>query len=659
MTSISVVDQPYQPVSNKDTGEVIHRSNFKKISDNPDKLGTGPYAASLAKFAIECQTPMTIGVQGEWGSGKTSLLNMIREDIEETSITYRGKQIRGAEKFKTIWVNTWEHSLLKSPEGCLVSIIEEIIEAISETDGSWQKAQKAKSALAALARGAVKVGAGLAMGSKGAEVANDLLASPGAGNLVKQLRTSLDEIIKTVVKRENNQIERFIIFVDDLDRLEPPVAVQILELLKNIFNVEECVFLLAIDYQVVVKGLKHKFGEPTAENEWEFRAFFDKIIQLPFMMPTAKYDLKNYINSLLIYDIGYISKNDKATIEDGTLATAVQLSLGQNPRSLKRLLNSLSLIRIQNSETFGKDKDVRLRKLVFTLVCLQISFPRVYELLLRSYDFTQWDNEFVNKITGGIQEDNKELDLALNRACRVHVDEFDEEWEQSLFKIVWAKNWQKRRLPEISLLLSLIKDKILFGIDDDQTISDLLKQGLEMTSVTAVASTEEGVFGAGDDSDEPNAKQHRIYFWERFVRELSGSGTVFDTNITKIKSNISSRGVVRKPNGPFSDMIIIGFFAQVSAPVKVESSDGMSKEAYGLFQSLYERRQELETITKAKVKFRIDPEATRQSIVFSEIPDITCRGGLEHPDNASQRDILIKWFAEIYPKLELFINSID
>lgn len=43
-------------------------------------------------------------------------------------------------------------------------------------------------------------------------------------------------------------------------------------------------FVLAIDYDVVIKGLKPKFGELTDANEREFRSFFDKIIQLPFSM---------------------------------------------------------------------------------------------------------------------------------------------------------------------------------------------------------------------------------------------------------------------------------------------------------------------------------------------------------------------------------------
>ena len=100
-------------------------------------------------------------------------------------------------------------------------------------------------------------------------------------------------------KEKTNPYEKIIIYVDDLDRIEPKDAVQILELLKNIFSVPGCIFILAIDYQVVVKGLEHKFGKQTPENEWEFRAFFDKIIQLPFMMPMGQYDIGNYVTSLL------------------------------------------------------------------------------------------------------------------------------------------------------------------------------------------------------------------------------------------------------------------------------------------------------------------------------------------------------------------------
>ena len=62
-------------------------------------------------------------------------------------------------------------------------------------------AQRAKSALSALAKGAVKVGAGMTMGLKGAEVAEDLLSS-SSSNVVKDLRKALEGIVDNVVKRK-------------------------------------------------------------------------------------------------------------------------------------------------------------------------------------------------------------------------------------------------------------------------------------------------------------------------------------------------------------------------------------------------------------------------------------------------------------------------
>lgn len=64
--------------------------------------------------------------------------------------------------------------------------------------------------------------------------------------------------------------------MDDLDRINPSDAVEVLEALKNMFDMNHCIFILAIDYEVVVKGLEGKFGKKTEENEREFRSFLIK-----------------------------------------------------------------------------------------------------------------------------------------------------------------------------------------------------------------------------------------------------------------------------------------------------------------------------------------------------------------------------------------------
>ena len=90
-----------------------------------DELGVSSYIEALVKFIKTTDTPMTIGIQGEWGSGKTSMLNQIQNYLEQSNIDEGEDKERG--NFKQIWVNAWENSLLVSPEEALLKIINQII----------------------------------------------------------------------------------------------------------------------------------------------------------------------------------------------------------------------------------------------------------------------------------------------------------------------------------------------------------------------------------------------------------------------------------------------------------------------------------------------------------------------------------------------------
>ena len=86
----------------------------------PDLLAVDDYMRALIRFIETCNMPTTIAVQGEWGSGKTSMLNQIRHELCETGIDpERDRQL----PYYGIWLNTWQYSIMKSPEETLVSII--------------------------------------------------------------------------------------------------------------------------------------------------------------------------------------------------------------------------------------------------------------------------------------------------------------------------------------------------------------------------------------------------------------------------------------------------------------------------------------------------------------------------------------------------------
>ena len=628
---------------------------------NEDKLGTAKYAESLGAFIRDCEAPLTIGIQGEWGSGKTSLLNLIVEELRNQQIPQkRNKTVSGEDYYKLIWINTWEHALLKSPEECLLSIVEEIISEVSKVDGSYNTAARAKAALANLARGAVKVGTSAALAAtvgykNGSELADEFLGG-GDENSVKALRNSLNEIVEKISIREENPVKRFVVFVDDLDRLHPATAVQILELLKNIFDVDHCVFVLAIDYQVVVKGLKTKFGEQTEENEWEFRAFFDKIIQLPFMMPMSTYTLDSYINHMMTDGIGWFTEAaEKKLIQGGILQKIVKLTLGNNPRALKRLTNALSLIRLSNTETLENNKNsyrTELKQLTFALICLQISFPKIYELLLINHNFPMWDDEFANKVTGGPHNEDLELRTALEKAVEVHEEDFDEDWERALFKIVWLKKWQRSRLVEASRLLSILKDDIAASIPEEkfeEAFEDLVKSALEMTSVTAVISGVENLPVNDKDDSESASVKNRISYWRNFVQVMKGTGTVFDSPIS---SNHHSHYVAKRHDDMMGDTIQFVVSSGSSSPLKIESYSGKVDRNFAFFQYLKAHKQEFEKAARTKVKFEGSADSNKQQLIFLPPDGIKRRVKLDDPKNAAVARQIHDWIAASMTQIE-------
>ena len=90
--------------------------------------------------------------------------------------------------------------------------------------------------------------------------------------------------------------DRIVFFIDDLDRIAPYRAVELMEIMKNFLDCKKCIFVLAIDYDVVVRGVNDKFGET---QESKARSFFEKIIQLPFMVPVNYYNVEHYVKNLL------------------------------------------------------------------------------------------------------------------------------------------------------------------------------------------------------------------------------------------------------------------------------------------------------------------------------------------------------------------------
>lgn len=395
------------------------------ITDKPivnleqDSLNIQKYANSLSKFIRNSDTPITIGLQGEWGTGKTSLMSLLLENFNED-----GKE----REIATSWVNTWEYSLFKGASETTPAVLSGMLEKLrDENSDIWtikdiaaDKVKKATKFLSGLANQVIANQTGVNV----KEAARDSSTEKNVAHIV-EIKNLIASIINELIEHSKNKIQKVVFFVDDLDRIPPTDAVEVLESLKNIFDIPKCVFILAIDYDVVVKGLEGKFGKKTKENEREFRSFFDKIIQVPFTMPVGAYDITTFLKTKL-NDLGVEPVFIEASI--GQITKIVRYTVGNNPRSLKRYLNTFSLINQIMDDDDENEKDDNNIILLFAVLGIQVSYPQIFRLLTQNPDYLSWNEKFGNKIG---------LDLSKIKDNIESVGESDltdETWEQ----IIWG-----------------------------------------------------------------------------------------------------------------------------------------------------------------------------------------------------------------------------
>ena len=433
-----------------------------------DLFGIQVYQNALIRYIKLTDTPITIALQGEWGSGKTSLMNLLKYNLCDTDDS----------PYFPIWINTWQYSLMKTSGQTIMGILEGIIKQIGALNPSKQKWDESRKKIGGIFKKMATVGTKIAAGAVGVDggLVDELLeGGESAQSDIVQLKTEISEMIGQILA-EFPAKKGFTFYIDDLDRIDPPVAVEILELLKNIFDLEHCVFILAIDYDVVIKGLKPKFGELTEKNEREFRSFFDKIIQLPFSMPVATYN----VDAFLVDALSKIEFFTGQELEDTDLAEKLseitRLSVGTNPRSLKRLTNTLALISIIYEEQKGGSANAStlLDKLInYALVCIQIAYPYIYNQLTEEPDFKNWNDKIASKLK--LRPLTEEEIERLNS-----TDEFDEDWEKVVFRMCQKETYLSNRVFSVSTLLN----KIAEIINNDERLGEIIESTIEMSAVT-------------------------------------------------------------------------------------------------------------------------------------------------------------------------------
>lgn len=333
-----------------------------------DLFNINKHLDGLSRFIKACNTPMTISIQGSWGSGKTSIMKMVEHEIEKDVIP--------------VFFNTWQFSQFELGNSLAFSMIKVLLNKLQDDDKSFIKhfTSVCSNALTTALKSVSIYNINVDLKKCKEEPADDNYAEQ-----IENLHQHFQDVVNNACQREHK--DRVVIFVDDLDRLVPSKAVELLEVLKLFLDCKQCVFVLAIDYEVVIRGAIKKYGfasynsekidEKERNREYEKgKSFFDKIIQVPFKVPVAIYDIKNYLKD------GFNKINLK--IDDNDLQDYIDLcasSIGSNPRSLKRLLNAFLLLTFIGEGSIdlnNKDK----AKLLFAALCLQQYNEKIYNLIV-------------------------------------------------------------------------------------------------------------------------------------------------------------------------------------------------------------------------------------------------------------------------------------
>lgn len=375
--------------------EVGGKVQINKLIEDKDFLATKDYSRALVEFIEECDTPMTIGVQGDWGIGKTSMMSMIKAQIISSTNASNKKN------FGVVWFNTWQFSLFGRDEYLGVAALSELLKnlreqfEISESNDYWKSVKKLASSLSFSFMG---VGIdGKKLSEQDDEDYEDI------SKVIKQFKEEFNKLIQYII--EQRSLDRIIFFIDDLDRVKPVKALELLESLKNFMDVENCVFILAVDYEVVQMGMRQKFGVDLQKQSG--KSFFDKIIQLPFVMPSSSYDLVNYLKKLIEPIVAF----NKLTDDDySNLAEITTLTVGSNPRSIKRVINYISLITKMHKNSNNNQGSFPRHEatILYSVVCLQVAWPEIFNYFLvrptpdRIRQIENWNHldtiPFINKL---------------------------------------------------------------------------------------------------------------------------------------------------------------------------------------------------------------------------------------------------------------------
>ena len=416
-------------------------------------------------------TPSTIGLYGDWGSGKSSLMKLAQDRIEELSKA-RKKKEDDTPKTLCIEFNGW---LFEGYEDTKTSLCGTILDKLDDEQRFGPEvANKAKDLIK-------KIDFKKLIG-KGVKFGMDYLLTGGIGALTDLTLSSIlnslkdksgsieakdiedvlakfktEEKTRTEIKKfrddfkqllEDSKVENVVVFIDELDRCSPDTVLDVFEAMRLFLFVDGMTFIIGADERLIQYAIKTKYKEVPGNNLDIGKEYLEKVIQYPVTIPQLNHtEVNQYLACLLLEPtlseeefnkflkvVNSIEPDTELTIEllnekesgiaekcKADMALARQISsvlapsINGNPRQCKRFLNTLAM-----RLSLAKARGVKLDKNILA------------KLMLAEY----FNPDFFKAIT---KPENRELFKAFEKGDALKEDNPFAVWKDK----EWVKNWMQ------------------------------------------------------------------------------------------------------------------------------------------------------------------------------------------------------------------------
>ena len=241
-----------------------------------DLLGREEPIKALSNTLMRVEGPCVLALDAAWGTGKTTFLNLWKQYLHDNG-------------FAVVKFNAWENDFIDDP---FIAVISEITEGFQSFLPPTRKPELTRLRKYAMQIG-LSIGSGvIRLATQGVVDPADVAARIKQESLTKarftqyreiqqcihDFRQALTDIAKSL--RDSTHGLPLVLMIDELDRCRPSYAIELLEIAKHLFSVDDIVFVLAVNRSELAHSIKVLYGEGF-DAEGYLRRFFDIDIRLP------------------------------------------------------------------------------------------------------------------------------------------------------------------------------------------------------------------------------------------------------------------------------------------------------------------------------------------------------------------------------------------